>query len=212
MDKTNEKLFYVVLLPSEENPLVKSLDEITRKRPNGALPPKNFALVPLIIRLIKTGDNPVSPERIRRLLELKIDASISTSIERLMTNVRQVEKWVDVVVGAKYQLIKPGTAFINFEYGDASRGLFEIMTSELITGTFDWERRYGYRVDVERTKLDIMIIANCPGEMVLTSFSQKILETEVSISARKWTMGLSVDKEYVWKRAWEEVIRPITYQ
>jgi len=204
--------FYLTFTPSESNPLTSCLETLKRTRPNGAVPPNVYALVPLIIKFSPIrGKKPTEDEigSMKRRIELTVGKLIPLAIDKLSGEIHQAEKWTDVVTDASFRTHAPGTAFMKIEYGEVSRGLIEILSSELIRETMGWSTKYGFQVDVTRTDMDIMLLASCPGEMVLNRFMQKVYDQKIQISARQWLLGLSVDKKYLWKRSWWEVIQQI---
>ena len=204
---------YLTFTPTEDNPLTRGLETLMKTRPPGVIPPKTFSLIPLIIKCvpIKSRKEPTNDERelMKRRIELKINTLIPLAIDKLVGEIHHAEKWADVVTDAGFRTHKPGTAFMKVEYGEVSRGLIEILSSELIRETIGWDKKYGYQVDITRTDMDIMLLATCPGEMVLTKLMQRVYDQNIQISARQWALGLSSDKQYLWKRSWWEIIQQI---
>jgi hypothetical protein len=200
---------FITLSPTAENPLLISLEKIKSTRPVGVIPPNSYSLVPVIVDFKSL--KPVQEEtaaKIHRLFILKIQSLMRSSIDNLIGKITEAEKWTDVVTDARLQTHETAT-FIKMEYGEALRAMLEIIVSELIQETNEWEKKYLYTVEVTRTDMDIMLLGSCPGPLVMTKFQQRIHEEDIKISARRWTIGISFKREYVWKQSWAETIKNI---
>jgi hypothetical protein len=200
---------FITISPSPENPLFISLQNIRSTRPVGVVPPNTYSLVPIIINFKSLKPiHPETEEKIHRLFILKIQSLIRTSIDNLIGKINEAEKWTDVVTDAHLQTHETST-FIKMEYGEVVRAMLEIIVSELIQESNDWEKKYLYKVDVTRTDMDIMLIGSCPGPLVMTKFQQRIFEENIQVSARRWNIGISFKRVYVWKQTWAETIKNI---
>jgi len=199
--------FYFTVTPNERNPILKAFHALYHPTPTGIIMPNVFALVPIIFHFrsvrIVTKDQ---AERFQRAFLMKLRNLIDRAMEKLMTQIKVVEKWTDVVTVG--QLTFENTAAIaKFEYGEVIRGVMEILVSEMIMETMAWEHNYGYRVDVKRTDMDIMLVGTCANDIMVSRMKQRIFDTEFKVSARQWDVGLSFKRNYVWKASWGHVIR-----
>jgi hypothetical protein len=205
----DEGNYYIAVTPSTTNQLIEGLHKIYNPSPVGVIIPNVFALVPIIIKFKSQGPIPKDQiERFHRLLLLKIQNLIKGSIDKLLTQIKVVEKWTDVVTDALIQY-ENGTAIIKFEYGEVIRGILEIIVSELIMETIAWEAKYNYKIDIKRTDMDIMLVGTCPTEQLLNKFKQRVYDTNLKISARRWELGVSYKRNYLWKKPWKDVIDDI---
>lgn len=202
----DEGCYYLTVTPSKDNNLMDGLHKVYNPAPNGVIMPNVFALVPIIIKFkSQRSVTREHSERFHRLLLLKIQNLVSGSIDKLLTQITVVEKWTDVVTDASIQY-KDETAFIKFEYGEVLRGILEIIVSELIMETIAWEVKYNYKIDIKRTDMDIMLVGTCPTEQIVNKFKQRFYDADLKISARKWELGVSYKRNYLWKKPWKDVI------
>jgi hypothetical protein len=205
----DEGTFYLTISPTEINPILKGFHEIYNPAPTGAIMPNVFSLVPIIfhfrsIRIITKE----KAEKFRRIFNMKIQNLIQRAIEKLLTQIKVVEKWTDVVASGHFAF-EENSVILKFEYGEVIRGIFEILVSEMIMETMAWENIYGYKVQVKRTSMDIMLVGSCPNETLLGRFKQRIYDTDFKVSARQWNMGVSYKRTYLWKTFWGDVIKHI---
>lgn len=205
----DEGRIFITVTPTSENPLLNSLEKIKGSRPVGVIPPNSYSLVPIILsfKSMKNVSEETS-EKIHRLFTLKIQSLIRSSIDNLIGKISDAEKWTDVVTDARLQTHE-STVFIKMEYGEAIRAVWEIIVSELIQETTDWEKKYMYKVDITRTDMDIMLLGSCPGPLVMTKFQQRIGDENIKISARRWEVGISFKRNFIWKQTWAEIIKTI---
>jgi hypothetical protein len=203
----DEGSFILVVSPTEENPILRGLHSIYNPGPVGVIMPNVFALVPVIfnfrsIRIVTREQS----ERFHRIFLMKIRNLIQRAVEKLMTQIKEVRKWTDVVEMGHFGF-ENNAVIIKFEYGEVIRGILEILVSEMIMETMAWEHNYGYRVQVKRTDMDIMLVGTCPNEALTGRFKQRIYDTDFKVSARQWNVGVSYKRSFIWKSFWGEIIK-----
>jgi hypothetical protein len=137
---------------------------------------------------------------------MKIKNLIQRAVEKISTQIKEVRKWTDVVEMGQFGF-ENNAAIIKFEYGEVIRGIIEILVSEMIMESMAWEHNYGYRVQVKRTNMDIMLVGTCPNETLTGRLKQRIYDTEFKVSARQWNVGISYKRNFIWKSFWGEVIK-----
>lgn len=205
-----EGTYYLTISPAEDNPLTVALKKIYNSRPLGVVPPKVVTLVPITIVYRSISKTCVEESRIQRLIELKITTLINTAIDRMLEGgIKKAEVWADVISDVVLRTHSDFNTFLKIEYGEISRGIIEMITSELIRESFTWQTKYGYSLDITRAEMDIMLLGSCPGNIVSGKFKQRLYDEDIKVSARKWDLGLSFRKEYLWKKSWWDVIKRI---
>jgi hypothetical protein len=205
----DEGAFYLTISPTDLNPILRGLRDLYNPAPIGTIMPNVFSLVPIIfqfrsIRIISRD----KAERFHRIFNMKIQNLIQRAIEKLLSQIKDVEKWTDVVVSGNFSF-QDTAAIIKFEYGEVIRGIFEILVSEMIMESMAWENLYGYRVQVKRTDMDIMLVGTCPNDVLTGRLKQRIYDTPFRVSARQWQIGVSYKRNYLWKTFWGDVIKNI---
>jgi len=203
----DEGTYIFVVTPTDANPIMKSLHSIYNPGPVGVIMPNTFALVPIMfnfrsIRIVTKDQS----ERFHRIFLMKIKNLIQRAVEKISTQIKEVRKWTDVVEMGQFGF-ENNAAIIKFEYGEVIRGIIEILVSEMIMESMAWEHNYGYRVQVKRTNMDIMLVGTCPNETLTGRLKQRIYDTEFKVSARQWNVGISYKRNFIWKSFWGEVIK-----
>ena len=210
METSNDEgVFYLTVSPTEKNPLTEGLCRIYKTRPVGVIRPNVFTLVPLSIhfRSVKRTSAENS-KKMYRLIELTLTTLMNQGIDLIRKNIHQVVKWTDIVPDAVLKTYQ-GSGILKVEYGEAFRGILEFVISEFIRTAGVWERKYGYSVDIRRAEMDIMLLASCPGDVILSKFVQRAYDEDIKVSARQWEVGLSLRKSYIWKKPWGELVQRI---
>jgi hypothetical protein len=201
-------IFYFTISPMEANPLLRGLYKIYHPSPIGVIMPNVFALVPITVNFKSL--RPVSQAhaaKFHHLLSVKLQNLVKISMEKLIKEIKTVVKWTDVITVGQI-VYENNVSLLKVEYGEVIRGILEIMVSELILDTMIWETRYGYKVDVKRQDMDIMLLGTCSNEMIINKFKQRVYDADLRVSARSWEVGVSFKRNYIWKHTWESLIKP----
>lgn len=205
----DEGVIYFSVLPENDNPLVNGLDCIYSQRPIGVIKPNVFVLIPMIVKFSsKKQVTAQVSEKMHKLMILKIQSLLSVAVERMLETIHDACQWTDVVRAATFDTER-GAGIIHVKYGEAFKGILEILSSELIRESMIWEKKYGYTLDVERLSSDIMLVGTCPGDLVATKLKQKIYDQKIQVSARRWKLAMSLKRKIIWQKSWYEVIRTI---
>lgn len=209
----DEGICYFTITPSETNPLLEDLSRFRKKYEwFGVLHPDKYPLIPFQINFRSlTPKTEEERDRFERILSMKIEIAWRTVIKGLLDSEgiqdTYVESWLEVVRGTT--LLNTGLKiFSEMIYGEVFNSLMQVITSEIIRGLPDLEKKYNYVITLDRLQPNALLLGTLHKEQLRDRFVQRLYDEDIRISAYKWDLGVNIRKKYLWKKSWSTFLEP----
>lgn len=211
--KFDEGTCYFVITPSNSNPMLEDLSKFKEKYEwFGAIHPDNYSLIPFQIKFRSMGlKSEEEIERFERLLSMKIDLAwkniITGVLESGSIQDQYVENWLEIIQGTSL-LNSVLKVFLEANYGKVFNSLLQVITSEIIHGFKELEKKFNYSLTLERLQPNAMLLGKFHNETLQDRFVQRLYDENIRVSAYKWDLGISIRKKFLWKKPWSAFLEP----